>query len=102
MTETRAWIEEEQHSLPGLLGRRLDTDPDSEYLDVLGMKFSAADVARDAGALAASLRDLGMQPGDRVATLMENSPEGMLAWWGTILAGGISAPINSAYKGDYL
>jgi hypothetical protein len=54
MTETRAWIEEEQHSLPGLLGRRLDHDPDGEYLDVLGVKFSAADVARDAGALAMS------------------------------------------------
>jgi acyl-CoA synthetase (AMP-forming)/AMP-acid ligase II len=72
MTETRAWIEEEQHSLPGLLGRRLDHDPDGEYLDVLGVKFSAADVARDAGALAMSLRELGLEPGDRVATLLEN------------------------------
>jgi non-ribosomal peptide synthetase component F len=98
----RSWISEDQHSLPGLLAARLDTDPDGEYLDVLGTKFSAADVARDAGALAASLTDLGVQPGERVATLMENAPEGMLSWWGTILAGGISAPINSAFKGDYL
>ncbi len=100
--ETRAWISEEQHSLPGLLAARLDADPESEYLDVLGTMYSAADVARDAGALAASLAGLGVGSGDRVATLTENSPEAMLAWWGTILGGGISAPINSAFKGDYL
>jgi crotonobetaine/carnitine-CoA ligase len=101
MTDT-TWISEAQHSLPGLLKARLESDPDSEYLDVLGTKFSAADVARTAGAIATSLTDLGVQPGDRVATLMENSPEGMLSWWGTVLNGAISAPINSAYKGDYL
>jgi crotonobetaine/carnitine-CoA ligase len=96
------WISEDQHSLPSLLAARLESDPDSEYLDVLGAKFSAADVARTAGSLATSLTELGVQPGERVATLMENSPEGMLAWWATVLGGGISAPINSAYKGDYL
>jgi crotonobetaine/carnitine-CoA ligase len=101
MTE-KTWVSEEQHSLPRLLVARLEKDPDGEYLDVLGTKFSAADVARDAGAFATSLVELGVQPGDRVATLMENSPEGMLSWWGTVLNGGISAPINSAYKGDYL
>jgi len=102
MSETRSWISEEQHSLPRLLAGRLERDPDGEYLDVLGTSFSAADVARDAGALAASLAELGVGPGERVATLMENSPEGMLSWWGAILGGGISAPINSAYKGEYL
>jgi len=97
-----SWISGEQRSLTELLAARLDTDPESEYLDVLGTKFSAADVARDAGALATSFAELGVQAGDRVATLMENSPEAMLSWWGAILAGGISAPINSAFKGDYL
>jgi len=102
MTEARTWISEEQHSLPRLLAARLESDPDTEYLDVLGAKFSAADVARDAGSVGASLVELGVRPGDRVATLAENSPEGMLAWWATVLIGAISAPINSAYKGDYL
>jgi crotonobetaine/carnitine-CoA ligase len=96
------WISEEQRSLPQLLAARLESDPDSEYLDVLGTKFSGADVARIAGSLATSFAELGVARGDRVATLMENSPEGMLAWWGTVLSGAISAPINSAYKGDYL
>ncbi|MEX0663366.1 MAG: AMP-binding protein [Acidimicrobiia bacterium] len=96
------WIPSEQRSLPGLLQARLDSDPDSEYLDVTGTKFSAADVADQAGRFAGALAQLGVQRGDRVATLMENAPEGMLSWWGSVLNGVICAPINSAYKGDYL
>jgi crotonobetaine/carnitine-CoA ligase len=85
-----------------LLRARVESDPDGLYLDVGGVEFSAADVVRGAGAFAAALAGLGVRPGDRVATLAENSPEAMLAWWGTVLLGAISAPINSAYKGDYL
>jgi len=98
----RTWISEDQHSLPGLLQARLDTDPDSEYLDVVGDKFSAADVADQAGRFAAALAELGIQRGDRVATLMENCAPAMLSWWGSVLNGVICAPINSAFKGDYL
>ncbi len=96
------WVSEEQHTLVGLLDRRLEHDPDGPYLDVCGAKFSAAEVALTAGRIAAGLRELGIQAGDRVATLCENSPEAMLAWWGTVAAGAVSVPINSAYKGDYL
>ena len=96
------WISEEQHSLPELLTRRLDTDPDGPYLDVCGERFTAAALARRAGALAGALAELGVRPGDRVATLCENSPEAVLAWWGTIWAGAVAVPINSAYKGEYL
>ena len=96
------WIAEEQHSLPALLARRLDSDPDGPYLDVCGTAFSAAAVADEAGRFAAGVAKLGVARGDRVATLMENSPAAMLAWWGTVLGGGISAPVNSAFKGQYL
>jgi crotonobetaine/carnitine-CoA ligase len=96
------WIGEEQHSLPGLLRARLEVDPDGPYVDVCGSAFTAADVASIAGRFAGGLAELGVRPGDRVATLTENSPAAMLAWWGTVLGGAIGAPINSAYKGDYL
>jgi crotonobetaine/carnitine-CoA ligase len=96
------WIGEEQHSLPALLQARLEDDPDGLYLDVCGARFSAADVADTAGRFSAGIAQLGVEPGDRVATLMENSPTAMLAWWGTVLGGAIGAPINSAFKGDYL
>ena len=92
----------EQHTIPELLEDRLNTDPDGEYLDICGKKFSAAEVNNVACRIANGLVELGIRPGDRVATLIENSPEAMLSWWGTIRAGCIAVPVNTAYKGHYL
>jgi len=92
----------EERTVLDLLHARLDTDPDGEYLDVVGTKSSAADVADVGGRLVGALAALGVQPGDRVATLIENSPEAMLAWWGIVLGGAVAVPINTAYKSEYL
>jgi crotonobetaine/carnitine-CoA ligase len=96
------WISDRQSTVVELLERRLEADPDSEYLDVCGVKVTAADVATTANRLANALADLGVGQGDRVATLIENSAEAMLAWWGAIRRGAIAVPINTAYKGEYL
>ena len=96
------WLSDEQHTVPSLLEARLDTDPDGEYLDITGTKLSAADVERTANRLANALAELGLRPGDRVATLIENSPHALLAWWGAIRGGYVAVPINTAYKGEYL
>jgi crotonobetaine/carnitine-CoA ligase len=85
-----------------VMRRRLETDPDGEYLDVNGIKVSAAEVYDTACRLAQTLAGLGVAPGDRVATLIENSIEGALAWWGIVLSGAVAVPINTAYKGQYL
>jgi len=98
----RVWISGDQTTIPALLEARLESDPDTEYLDVCGSKFTAAAVNDLACRLACGLFDLGVQPGDRVATLLENSPEAMLAWWGAVRGGFISVPVNTAYKGQYL
>jgi carnitine-CoA ligase len=92
----------EQWTLRTLLERRLTLDAEGEYLDVCGTKLTAGDVSRTGNRVANALIDLGVRPGDRVATLIENSAEAVLAWWGTILAGAISVPVNTAYKGEYL
>ena len=96
------WVSDEQHTVPSLLERRLETDPDGEYLDVTGTRLSAADVERTANRLANALAELGLRPGDRVATLIENSPDALLAWWGAIRGGFVAVPVNTAYKGEYL
>jgi crotonobetaine/carnitine-CoA ligase len=98
-----AWRSEtEQLTLRVLLERRLESDPDGEYLDVCASKLSARQVHDTASRLANALAELGVGPGDRVSTLIENSPEATLSWWGTVQAGAIGVPINTAYKGEYL
>jgi crotonobetaine/carnitine-CoA ligase len=81
---------------------RLESDPTSEYLDVNGEKVTAADVYDTACRVANALIAAGVRPGDRVASLIENSIECTLSWWGIVWAGAIAVPINTAYKGQYL
>src|SRR5690349_17960316 len=99
---TATWRSGELETVTALLDERLEKDPDAEYLDVCGTKFSAADVDDNACRIANGLRGLGLQPGDRVATLVENSPEALLAWFGAVRGGFVAVPVNTAYKGQYL
>ncbi len=96
------WRTGSQSTIPELLLRRLESDPDSQYLDVCGDTVTAAEVYDIASRLAGAFVSMGVSKGDRVATLIENSIEAVYAWWGIILAGGIAVPINTAYKGEYL
>jgi crotonobetaine/carnitine-CoA ligase len=96
------WKSEPQHTVLELMAARLETDPDGPYLDVCGTELTAASVHRAASSIARALVELGVRPGDRVATLIENSPEATLAWWGILTAGAVAVPVNTAYKGSYL
>jgi crotonobetaine/carnitine-CoA ligase len=98
----RTWVSGEQHTITSLLNRRLEEDPDGEYLDMSGVKLTAAEVGATANRIANAFRELGLGPGDRVATLIENSPEALLAWWGAVRGGSVAVPVNTAYKGQYL
>lgn len=96
------WSKGEATTISRLLEARVETDPDSEYLDVCGTKLTAAEVRSGANRLAGSFAALGAGSGERVATLVENSPAALLAWFGIVRGGAIAVPINTAYKGTYL
>jgi carnitine-CoA ligase len=96
------WAGGPQFTITSLFERRLETDPDGEYLDVCATKLTAAEVAKAARSLTNAFGQLGIGQGERVATLLENSPEALLAWAGTVLGGRVAVPVNTAYKGQYL
>ena len=45
-------------------------------------------------------RTFGITKGDRVALFLPNCPEFLYCWFGLSMIGGISVPINTAYKKD--
>ena len=46
---------------------------------------------------AAALVDMGVQPGDRVAVQVEKTIEAIQLYLGTVMAGGVFLPLNTAY-----
>jgi len=102
MAPVTVWTSGEEHTVVALLERRVEAAPDAPYLDVCGVTATAAEVLSVADRLANAYTELGVRPGDRVATLVENSAEAVYAWWGAVRAGAVAVPVNTAYKGDYL
>jgi acyl-CoA synthetase (AMP-forming)/AMP-acid ligase II len=57
---------------------------------------------RQAGRVARWLLDQGLEPGDRVVLLSENSPAYVMGYFGALKAGGVVVPVNTENKGHDL
>ncbi len=71
---------------------------DVVFADVLGgnpVTFGA--LFAGAERMAAALVSLGVQPGDRVAVQVEKTIEAVQLYLGTVMAGGVFLPLNTAY-----
>jgi long-chain acyl-CoA synthetase len=62
-----------------------------------GRRITYGELDRDSSALAAVLAAEGVRPGDRVALVLPNSPQFILAQFGIWKAGGVVVPINPTY-----
>src|SRR5215472_10375032 len=61
-------------------------------------EYTNFDIAREAAHLAAGLRALGIEKGDRVIVMMLNSPEVVVAYQGIPRSGGIIIPVLPLLK----
>jgi long-chain acyl-CoA synthetase len=107
--EDRPWFK----SYDPLLPHTLKPYPDQTLLDVLretvslrpgytalifkGLHLTYTRLAALSDAFAAALLDLGVARGERVATLLPNSPQAIIAQLGAWKAGAIFCPINATY-----
>jgi len=62
-----------------------------------GRTLTWAEVDAQVDALAAGVRGLGLRPGDRLALLLGNSIEFVVAYFGALRAGLVVVPMNPAY-----
>ena len=49
-----------------------------------------------------ALEGLGIQKDDKVCVMLPNIPEFLYVWWGNAKLGGITVPLNTAFKGEGL
>jgi crotonobetaine/carnitine-CoA ligase len=64
-----------------------------------GQPLTYAQLDNEAGRIAAGLRGLGVEQGDRVAVMMSTRPEFLSAWFGIVGAGAVEVPIHDAARG---
>jgi len=65
-------------------------------------RLSFADLDEASNKVANALIELGVNKGDRVATLLDNSPEFVITYFGTVKTGAITVPLDTKYKVDEL
>jgi len=91
-------------NLYACLAGRFPDDPASRPFAILpdGRSYSYADLDAASARFANALISLGVRPGDRVAVQAEKSVEALMLYLGTLRAGGVFLPLNTAYTGAEL
>ena len=105
-TEWSAWYRRQDPTrwvLPRILRDRAQAHPDRDYLRFgSGPWLSYGEVNARANRVANALIARGLQRGEAVSTLMPNSVENLVVWFGIQKAGGVQSPVNLAYRGEFL
>ncbi len=60
--------------------------------------FTYGRLAERVTAFASAMQRRGLRPGERVALFLENSPDFVVAYLGTLYAGGVVVLVNTAYR----
>ena len=81
-----------------LLRTSVEAAPEDEALVELGgERVTYRQLWDRAARVAGGLRAAGVQPGDRVANRLANGNDWVYAFWGTLLAGGVTVPVNTRF-----
>ena len=87
----------ENITLPGILARTASTFPEATAIRFVNAKISYAHFAELVSTFAGSLEQLGLTRGDRVAIHLPNLPQTLIAFYGTLAAGGVAVMTNPLY-----
>lgn len=102
MTPRESYHPPEHRTLQSLLEARADVQEDGPFLHYEEQSYTYGDVNRTANAIANALADRGVGAGDRVCTLLHNSPEHLFLWFALMKLGAVFVPFNVALKRDDL
>lgn len=91
-------MEKQPASIAGAFIRHAENTPEKPCLNFDGEQWTYQDLHGRAGTFAGALRTWGLQPGERVALYLGNSPDFLAAYLGTHLAGGVVVPVNTQYR----
>ena len=92
----------EKRVLGPMLAERARKDGDRIYMRFDDRSWTFAETDREVRAIGRGLRQLGIERQEKVALLLPNCPEFVLAWYGAVVVGAVFVPINPSYTGPLL
>lgn len=72
-------------------------NPGKNAIDFLGKKMTFSELYESALKLAHHFRSIGLVKGERVSIMLPNCPQSVIAYYGSLLAGGIVVQTNPLY-----
>jgi len=84
-------------TVPDMLRHSAARAPDSTALFFYGARISYRDLDDLTTRLAVALHRLGVKRGDRVALMLPNIPQSVIAYYGIMKAGAVVVPTNPLY-----
>ncbi|HXS61980.1 MAG TPA: AMP-binding protein [Streptosporangiaceae bacterium] len=85
-------------SLLAMLKAQVDAHPEGEALvEIGGRRLTYRQLWDAAARVAGGMRAAGLRPGDRVAVRYPAGANWVLAFWGTLMAGGIAVAVNTRW-----
>ena len=100
--ETVAGKSEFEWQIHRLLEWRTALSPDLNFLHYNGCDYTHKEINERANCLATGLISMGVSPGERVAVMMNNTPEYIDVWFAIAKVTAVEVPLNTAYKGQIL
>jgi crotonobetaine/carnitine-CoA ligase len=85
-----------------LIDDRAERWPDEVAVTAPDRDLTYGELRDRAQRVAGGLRALGVEPGDRVATMLDATVDYCAAWHGSAWAGAVEAPINTELRGRFL
>ncbi|MCI3922777.1 long-chain fatty acid--CoA ligase [Paenibacillus sp. TRM 82003] len=109
MTRTKGWLDSYPAEVPPtydypsinlaqLLEDAAEKFPSRPAVEFLGTRYDYARLRDAARRFAHATRALGLVQGDRVAIMLPNCPAAVIAYYGTLMAGGVVVQTNPLYK----
>ncbi|HEX5255400.1 MAG TPA: amino acid adenylation domain-containing protein [Mycobacterium sp.] len=89
-------------TLPELVSRRASLTPDAVAVVYEGRAYTYREIDEESNRLAHWLIEQGIGTEDRVAVLLDKSPELVITALGVLKAGGVYLPVDPTYPGDRL
>ncbi len=79
------------------LDRAAEESPRSTAITFNNWKMSYSRLRKITERMAANLRSFGLQPGDRVAIMLPNTPQAIMSYWAVLKSGGTVVMVNPLY-----